>query len=96
MAPSAFIAGIVSRKSNSSDRKLTAVGCLGVSSARRENRFKNRVTAEGAPGFAGDSEVLVGERAARALLAEAATDIMEVIPSWLALGVGEPDEEALP
>jgi hypothetical protein len=39
---------------------------------------------------------LVGERAARELLAEVAIDIMEGMPSRLALGVGEPDEGALP
>jgi hypothetical protein len=99
MAPLVFVAGIISRKSNSSDRRLTAVGCLGVSSARREKRFRNRVTAEGAAACAGDSvetTVLVGERTARELLAEVAIDIMEGMPSRLALGVGEPDEGALP
>jgi hypothetical protein len=89
------MAGIISRKSSSSDRKLTAVGCLGVSSARRENRFKNLVTAEGAAGDSVENDVLVGERGAVKPFT-AAIETMDDIPSWLALGVGEPDEGALP
>jgi hypothetical protein len=48
----------VSKKSSSSDFKLTGVAGLGESSARRDHRLRKRVTAEGVEVDAG---AVVGE-----------------------------------
>lgn len=96
--PLGFMAGIISRKSNSSGRRLTADGCFGESSGRREKRLRNLDTADGAADEPGDSvekEGFVGEATALDV-AVAVTDIIEGMPSWLILGDGEADKESLP
>src|SRR5438045_3791821 len=81
----------MSKKSSSSGRRLTVDGCLAVSSARREKRPRNLATADGACDSV-EKEGLVGD-AVLLDVAAAVTDSIDGIPSWLALGDGEADED---